>query len=68
MQKRDWRLVYTDDFPKMKQMSAFLQERLEEDNPAVLAHLEADTKFSFVRLRKRVGNAFSPPETQWEAP
>lgn len=42
MQKRNWREVYTNDFPKMKEMSRFLQERLEEDNPEVLDHLNAN--------------------------
>ena len=39
MQWRNWRTVYTQDFPKMREMTQFLQHRLEQDNPAVLAHL-----------------------------
>lgn len=42
MQKRDWRSVYTHDFPKLKTMTAILEERLEYDQPEVLEHLRAN--------------------------
>ena len=39
MQKRNWREVYTHDFPKLKSLAGFLEARLERDYPRVLTHL-----------------------------
>ena len=40
MQKRNWRKVYTPDFPQLRTISTFLEERLEQENPQVLRHLQ----------------------------
>lgn len=39
MQKRDWRLVYTHNFPKLKSMTTLLEERLEQACPELVSHL-----------------------------
>ena len=39
MQRRQWREVYTHDFPKLKKLTGLLEYRLQEDFPEVLAHL-----------------------------
>eukprot|EP00354_Favella_ehrenbergii_P002165 CAMPEP_0170477520 /NCGR_PEP_ID=MMETSP0123-20130129/18770_1 /TAXON_ID=182087 /ORGANISM="Favella ehrenbergii, Strain Fehren 1" /LENGTH=181 /DNA_ID=CAMNT_0010749311 /DNA_START=933 /DNA_END=1475 /DNA_ORIENTATION=- len=40
MQKRNWREVYTNEFPKMRELTRFLEHRLEQEYPQVLAHME----------------------------
>ena len=44
MQRRQWRNVYTHDFPRLKHLCTMLEERLELDFPEVLAHI-VDTFF-----------------------
>ena len=39
MQKRNWRQVYTFNFPKLKSLTRLLEERLKQEFPRVLRHL-----------------------------
>ena len=43
MQKRNWRSIYTHDFPKLKTMTAILEARMEEEQPEVLEHLRQNS-------------------------
>ena len=36
---RNWRAIYTDDFPKLKSMSKILEEKIKLNFPEVLKHL-----------------------------
>lgn len=40
MQKRNWREVYTQNFPKMKELTGFLEHQMDQEYPEVLEHLE----------------------------
>ena len=40
MNKKDWRLVYTNGFPKMIELSNSLEASLQRKFPEVLAHLQ----------------------------
>jgi len=40
MQKKNWRLVYTHNFPKLKSMTRLLEKRMQREFPRVLAHLK----------------------------
>ena len=42
MQKRNWRSIYTHNFPKLKTMCTVLEERLEAEMSDVLEHLKAN--------------------------
>ena len=39
MQKKNWRLVYTHNFPKLKSMTKLLEKRMQQEFPRVLNHL-----------------------------
>jgi len=43
MQKRNWRLVYTQNFPKLKSMTKVLEEKLQQEFPRVLRHLRENS-------------------------
>lgn len=40
MNQKNWRLVYTKNFPKLKSMCKVLEERLHHEFPRVLKHLK----------------------------
>lgn len=40
MQKKNWRLVYTHNFPKLKSMTKLLEGRMQREFPRVLRHLK----------------------------
>ena len=40
MQKRNWRLIYTHEFPKLKEMTGYLNDRLEQEFPELRRHME----------------------------
>ena len=42
MQQRDWRNVYTNDFPKLETMTSILEERMAQELPRIHSHLESN--------------------------
>ena len=42
MQQRNWRLVYTHNFPKLKSITKLLETRIQQEFPRVLKHMKAN--------------------------
>jgi len=42
MQHRNWRLVYTHNFPKLKSITTLLENRIQSEYPKVLKHMKAN--------------------------
>ena len=42
MEKKNWRQVYTHNFPKLKSLTRLLETRLAKEFPKVLRHLKAN--------------------------
>ena len=40
MQQRNWRLVFTANFPKLKSITRILEARMQQEMPRVLRHLK----------------------------
>ena len=40
MQEKNYRLVYTHNFPKLKSMNRLLEKRMQQEFPRVLNHLK----------------------------